>query len=501
MAQPIRILLVEDNPNDAELLLYELKRAGFEPEWERVDTEAEYRERLKTPPEIILCDHSMPQFDGPTAFRLLKESGLDVPFISVSGTMGEEFAVEAMRNGVTDYLLKGNLRRLGAAVSRALEEAKVRKERRRLEEQARQSQKMEAVGQLAGGVAHDFNNILTVIQGYATLLEHGGMQNEEAAREISFAVDRAAGLSRQLLSLTRKQAMQWKFVEMNTVVAEMTKLLRRSIGEHIELIVEAGENLPVIKADQGMIEQILLNLALNARDAMPKGGRLIIATSASTMPAGEDGEPAGRGPRPAVCLRVSDTGHGMPPSICDRVFEPFFTTKGLNQGTGLGLTTVQDIVKQHSGIIRLHSSVGHGTTFEIEIPASKVEAAPAPKPRVVTPQAGGGHETILLVKHFGYEVLDAPSGQQAIELFEQAGRPVDLLLTDVVMPEGMSGQELAEMLSARLPALRVLYTSGYRADLVKGLAEREGVVFLQKPFSMQKLGEVVRECLDRAGAG
>jgi two-component system, cell cycle sensor histidine kinase and response regulator CckA len=512
MGQPIRILLVEDNPNDAELLLYELKRAGFDPEWHRVDTEAEYLVRLQGKPEVILCDHSMPQFDGTTAFRLLKESGLDVPFISVSGTMGEEFAVEAMRNGVTDYLLKSNLRRLGAAVSRALEQARGRVERRRLEEQMRQAQKMEAVGQLAGGVAHDFNNILTVIQGYATLLEQGGMQNDEAAREISFAVDRAAGLSRQLLSLTRKQAMQRRLVDMNVVVAEMTKLLRRSIGEHIQLVVEAGENLPAIYADPGMIEQILLNLALNARDAMGKGGRLTIATSPSMMKTGEAGTPSENDSCPAVRLRVSDTGHGMSPTVRERVFEPFFTTKALNQGTGLGLTTVQDIVKQHSGIIRLHSSVGYGTTFEIEIPASKAEAAPASKPRAVTPVAGG-RETILVVddeptlrqmirmalKHFGYDVLDASSGQQAIELFEQAGRPVDLLLTDVVMPDGMSGQDLAEKMSARLPKLRVIYTSGYRVDLVKGLEGQEGMVFLQKPFSMQKLGAVVRESLDREG--
>ena len=512
MGKPIRVLLVEDNANDAELLMHALERAGFEPEWQRVDTEADYVARLQSHPELILCDHSMPQFDGPRAFRLLKESGLDVPFISVSGTIGEDLAVEAMRNGVTDYLLKGNLARLGSAVSRALEQVQLRKERRQLEEQFRQSQKMEAVGQLAGGVAHDFNNILTVIQGYATLLEHGGMESEEAAREISFAVERAAGLSRQLLSLTRKQAMQPRPVDLNVVVAEMTKLLRRSIGEHIELVVEVtAEPLPPIHADKGMLEQILLNLALNARDAMPKGGRLVISTSVSTMSAEEPGTPAESAPRPAVCLRVVDSGHGMTREICERVFEPFFTTKALNQGTGLGLTTVRDIVKQHEGNIRLHSVVGEGTTFEIEFPAHKTETALSPQVRPAAAPVGGGYEVILLVddepslrrimrmalKHFGYDVIEAASGQQALEMFEQAGRPVDLLLTDVVMPDGMSGQELAEKIAARQPNLRVIYTSGYHVDLVKGLAGREGVTFLQKPFAMQKLATAVRECLGK----
>jgi two-component system, cell cycle sensor histidine kinase and response regulator CckA len=509
MGQLIRVLLVEDNPNDAELILNALQRAGFDPDWSRVDTEADYLARLQAGLDIILCDHAMPTFDGPRALHLLQESGLEVPFISVSGTIGEEVAVEAMRHGVTDYLLKGNLARLGAAVRRALEEARLRKERRQLEEQFRQSQKMEAVGQLAGGVAHDFNNILTVIQGYATLLEQGGMGNQDAAREITFAVERAAALSRQLLSLTRKQAMQSRALDLNSIVAEMTRLLRRSIGEHIDLVVEATKNLPPIHADQGMIEQVLLNLALNARDAMPRGGRLTISTSVSTIPT-QPSESLEEGrPRAAVCLRVTDTGCGMPPEISARVFEPFFTTKALNQGTGLGLTTVQDIVKQHAGTIRLHSVVDQGTTFEIMLPTSQSAVVPAPEAPPTPSQAPATGQSILVVddepslrrimrmalKHLGYEVLEAASGRQALDLFERAGQPINLLLTDVVMPDGMSGQELAEKMSARQPNLRVIYTSGYRVDLVSGIAAREGVIFLQKPFSMQKLAAAVRDCL------
>ncbi len=512
MGQPIRVLLVEDNPQDAEMVLHALRRSGFDPEWHRVDTEPEYLAWLHSSPDVILSDHAMPQFDGPRALRLLKESGLEVPFISVSGTIGEEVAVEAMRHGVTDYLLKSNLTRLGAAVGRALEQSRLRRERRQLEEQFRQSQKLEAVGQLAGGVAHDFNNILTVIQGYATLLEQGTIENVEAAREITFAVERAASLSRQLLSLTRKQAMQPRLLDLNVVVEEMTKLLRHSLGDDITLVVEVGDDLPMIYADQGMLEQVLLNLALNARDAMPNGGRLVIATGVSTLGSTGGELSAGAIGAPAVRLRVADSGCGIPPEISERIFEPFFTTKSANKGTGLGLTTVQGIVSQHDGEIRFQSSVGEGTTFEVIFPASIRRAEPALVSERPPESASGGHETILLVddeptlrsvmrmalRHFGYEVLEAASGKQAMELFEQAPHEIDLLLTDMVMPDGVSGQELAEQMCAVEPDLRVLYTSGYQLDLVsRSLAGQEGISFLQKPFSMQKLAGAVRDCLNR----
>jgi signal transduction histidine kinase len=514
MGQPIRVLLVEDDPRDAEMVLQALRRGGFDPEWHRVDTEEEFLARLHAGPDVILSDHALPQFAGPRALQLLKESGLDVPFISVSGTIGEEVAVEAMRHGVSDYLLKGNLARLGAAVSRVLEQCQLRKERRELEEQFRQAQKLEAVGQLAGGVAHDFNNILTVIQGYATLLEQGGIDNIECAREITFAVERAAGLSRQLLSLTRQQAMRPSLLDLNAVVADMTKLLGRSIGEHIKLEVESAGNLPLTRADRGMIEQILLNLALNARDAMPDGGRLSISTCAAVFSSEEVEKDPDIVPGPAVSLRVSDTGCGMAPEIRARIFEPFFTTKSLNKGTGLGLSTVQGIVKQHAGGIRVRSEAGTGTTFEILLPAIGHEAEPAT--REVSPQADlGGHATILLVddeptlrnmmrmalKHFGYEVFEAASSQQALALFEHPPRPIDLLLTDVVMPDGMSGQELAAQMCARAPGLRILYTSGYHIDFVdRDLVSQGDVFFLQKPFSMQKLARAVHDCLNATRA-
>jgi signal transduction histidine kinase len=367
----IRVLLVEDNPADAELVLYALHSAGFEPDWHRVDTEPEYLARLDNGLDIVLSDFSMPQFSGLRALELLIARGLDVPFISISGTMGEEAAVEVMRRGATDYLLKDRLGRLGPAVQQALDQARLRKERRQLEEQFRQAQKMEAIGQLAGGVAHDFNNILTIIQSYAALLEDGTMDGAEAGREISAAVERGAGLSRQLLTFSRKQVMEPRDLDLNAVVTDMTKMLRRTLGTNLTLVVETAPNLPLIHADRGMMEQILLNLAVNARDAMPNGGQLSIATGPAWITE-TDRQSHPEAPKgPGVCLCVSDDGCGIAPENLDQIFEPFFTTKDVTKGTGLGLATVHSIVKQHHGWIRLSSKLGEGTTFEIVLPARR----------------------------------------------------------------------------------------------------------------------------------
>lgn len=515
MRQPIRVLLVEDDPNDAEMVLHALRCAGFEPEWSRVDTEVDYLAQLAGQPDVILSDHALPAFGGPRALELLKASGLDVPFISVSGTIGEEVAVQAMRHGVADYLLKNNLLRLGSAVTRVLKETRLRRERQQLEEQCRQTQKLEAVGQLAGGVAHDFNNILTVIQGYATLLEQGLIDNLECAKEISFAVERAAGLSRQLLSLTRKQALQPTLINLNEVVEDMTKLLRRSLGPAVALEFSPADALPEISADRGMIEQILLNLALNARDAMPEGGRLLIATRVSSLDAATDLEGTARSAGPAVTLRIADTGAGMSPDVRAQIFEPFFTTKSANKGTGLGLSTVRGIVQQHLGEIHVHSELGKGTAFEILLPATgtKAERTRVAEESPVDRQEAGKRVTILLVddepalrsmmrmalKHFGYDVLEASSGQQALAIFERSTTPIHLLLTDMVMPEDVGGEELAERMRAGRPGLRVLYTSGYHVDTIRrDLVAKGEIAFLQKPFSMQKLAEAVGETLQAA---
>jgi len=384
-------------------------------------------------------------------------------------------------------------------------------ERKRLEEQFRQSQKMEAVGQLAGGIAHDFNNILTVIQGYATLLHNRAITPAEAVKEISESAERAASLTRQLLTFSRKQVMQPRALDLNTVVANMTKLLRRTLGDSIALDVECCNDLPLIHADQGMMEQVVLNLAVNARDAMSQGGQLTIITATSVITAAEASRHEDARVGLAVSLTVSDTGCGIPTENLTRIFEPFFTTKDVNKGTGLGLATVHGIVRQHGGLIRLRSEAGLGAHFQILLPACRATIAPA----VTMPQelrAQGGSETILLVDdepalrlvskltltHFGYDVLEASSGRQAIALMDQNPRRIDLLLTDMVMPEGISGKQLAEHLKVGRPDMRVLFTSGYSVDLLRDhLSIPDHVNFLPKPFSTHNLAHAVRDCLNR----
>jgi two-component system cell cycle sensor histidine kinase/response regulator CckA len=374
MTKRIKVLLVEDNPRDSELVLHELKRAGLDVDWHRVDTEPEYLDRLHTGPDIILSDFAMPQFNGLQALELLKKSGLDIPFILVSGTIGEESAVTAIKEGASDYLLKDRLARLGSAVRQALEQRRLRLERTQLEEQLRQSQKMESIGQLAGGVAHDFNNILTVIQMHASLaLCREDLQPEmaDSAREIALAAERATGLTRQLLAFSRRQVLQPRKLDLNEVVEGMGRMLERILGEDIEISFRPEESLPLVQADAGMMDQILLNLAVNSRDAMPKGGKLLVSTCSRMMDPGQILSPVERREGRYVCLSFQDTGCGISREHMARIFEPFFTTKEAGKGTGLGLATVYGIVKQHNGWVEVESEEGRGTLFRIYLPATE----------------------------------------------------------------------------------------------------------------------------------
>ncbi|HSJ03475.1 MAG TPA: PAS domain S-box protein, partial [Verrucomicrobium sp.] len=389
-------------------------------------------------------------------------------------------------------------------------------QRKKLEEQFRQSQKMEAVGQLAGGVAHDFNNILTVIQGYATLLQTGEIPLHTGIKEISISVERASSLTRQLLTFSRKQIMQPRELDMNVVVENMITMLRRTLGEHVTLTVKGPHTLPHVHADKGMMEQILLNLAVNSRDAMPKGGQLTITTSPTFITEEEARQNPDARVGAAVGLTVEDTGCGIPQENLARIFEPFFTTKDVNSGTGLGLATVHGIVRQHRGLVRVSSEVGVGTQFLILLPACPTTFKSQPKPPEAEPKATGGHETILLVddepalrmvskmtlKHYGYHVLEAGSGPQALKLVEEHPEHIDLLLTDMVMPEGLSGKDLADLLRNARPDIRVLFTSGYSVELLNRTSSlSEDVWFLPKPFTTQKLAHMVRECLNAPAGG
>ncbi len=385
---------------------------------------------------------------------------------------------------------------------------------RQLEEQLRQAQKMEAIGQLAGGVAHDFNNILCVIQMQSSLILERPEKAEDVAestRQISQAAERAASLTRQLLMFGRKQFMQSADLNLNEIVANMAKMLQRLLGGHITLRSNPGPDLPLVHADASMIEQVIMNLAVNARDAMPKGGQLDISTSAAI----HDETSAQQNPqaRPGrfVCLSVTDTGHGIAPENLVRIFDPFFTTKEVGKGTGLGLATVYGIVHQHHGWIEVVSELNKGTAFRVLLPTTESVREEPPAAKVTTPIPGGA-ETILLVEdegavrrlmtnylqRSGYTVLTAVSGIAALEVWREHQEKVDLLLTDMTMPDGLTGRELAEKFLNQKPGLKVIFTSGYSAETTDGEFKlREGHNFLQKPFSAQKLTQTVRTCLDQ----
>ena len=386
-------------------------------------------------------------------------------------------------------------------------------ERRALEQQLRQAQKMEAVGRLAGGIAHDFNNLLMVISGYSEfLLERIGDDQEMRghAREIANAAERATSLTRQLLAFSRKQMLDPKIVDLNSVVAENVKMLTRLIGEDIDLVMVPGQDIGAVKADPGQIEQVIMNLAVNARDAMPKGGKLTIETANVTLDANYARFHAPVKPGDYVMLAISDTGMGMDAETQAHIFEPFYTTKGL-KGTGLGLSTVYGIVKQSEGYIWLYSETGKGTSFKIYLPRfSATGEALATQPALAQEQPSKGHETILLVEdeenlrrlarqsleNQGYNVIDAPDGAAAIKISQAHPGPIHLLLTDVIMP-GMNGRELANKLSPTRLEMRVLFMSGYTENHIghNGTLD-EGITLLQKPFTLSALRSKVREMLD-----
>ncbi|HRY48283.1 MAG TPA: PAS domain S-box protein [Candidatus Paceibacterota bacterium] len=386
-------------------------------------------------------------------------------------------------------------------------------ERHDLESRLRHSQKMESIGQLAAGVAHDFNNLLTIIQGQACLVlakSKLDARAETALQQIVTASERAANLTRQLLAFSRRQPMQPLAINLNEVIHNLARMLQRILGDDVSLEFNSGQNLPAILADVSMMEQVIMNLVVNARDAMPKGGRLILRTAslfitddyAQQHPEAQCG--------PCVCLSVTDTGCGMDDAVLARIFEPFFTTKDIGKGTGLGLATVYGIIKQHQGWLEVESQVGRGSTFKVFLPATP-EIKAATSEGAVPPEYQGGSETILVVEDepslrslieeiltaLGYTVLKASSGVEALNQWRSQRPPVHLLITDMVMPEGISGRELADALLAEIPDLKVIFISGYSVDLsMPGFTLAEGVNFLQKPFSPYALARTSRDVLD-----
>jgi two-component system cell cycle sensor histidine kinase/response regulator CckA len=642
----LRVLMAEDSPTDAKLVVQALRAMGLEVDFERVEDPESMRRALEERTwDFVLSDWSMPKFSAMGALDVLKKTGKDLPFIIVSGTVGEESAVDAMHAGAHDYVLKDKLGRLGPAIERELRECKARgalreaqarfsrlsesgssginiadihgnileandaylkmvgysreelvrgavrwaaltppefrhlaaeaevqlratgiappwetetfrkdgsrvsmlvgvamleyprciaftaditerkqaeagraraeKALHQSEEQLRQAQKMEAVGRLAGGVAHDFNNVLSVIMTYGELIL-GDLKPADPLRtdieEICKAAARAAGLTRQLLLFSRQQVVEPKVMDLNEVLTSMDKMLQRILGEDVSLVSLTTKSSGRVKVDPSHIEQVILNLVVNARDAMPTGGKLTIETTSVVLDEGYamNHLPAKAGPH--VMLAVSDTGTGMDRETQKRIFEPFFTTKGTGKGTGLGLSTVFGIVQQSGGHIWVYSEPGKGTTFKIYLP--RVDAKLDVLNPSVTPTTLRGTETVLLVedeeqvrtvvlavlRRQGYHVIPAQNGGEALLLCEKHPGAIDLLLTDVVMPS-MSGPELARRLAATRPEMRVLCMSGYTDDsIVRHGVLESGVAFIQKPITPASLTAKVREVLDAGRA-
>jgi PAS domain S-box-containing protein len=631
------VLLIEDSPDDAELMIHELRRGGFEPTVLRVDTAETMKAALAQPWDVVLADYSMPRFGAAEALRILHDDGRDVPFLIVSGSIGEETAIASMHAGASDYIMKDKLQRLAPAIQRELREAESRRarrqaehalrdsearyrmlvehtsdiitmlkpdgtilyqspsterilgyrtgemagrsafdlihpddtprvrkalerflagsvstvafecrcrhrdgswrvletittrmtgesgepilvsaardvtDRRMLEDQLRQSQKMEAVGRLAGGVAHDFNNLLTVITGYSELLLDQLRSNPQLGadvEEIRKAADRASSLTRQLLAFSRRQVLTPRVIDLNEVVSRMEAMLRRLIGEDIDLVTDLGTNLGAVRADPSQIESVILNLAVNARDAMPEGGKLTLETDRVHVGESYARQHISMTAGSYVLLAVTDTGHGMDAHTRAHLFEPFFTTKEQGKGTGLGLSTVYGIVKQSGGHIWVYSEPGRGTTFKIYLPvvSQSVDESDEQTPLAEIQQ---GHATVLLVEdeemvrnlareileRNGYAVLVARNAAEALEMARTHAEPIDLMMTDMVMP-GLGGRELAERIHAQHGEMKVLYVSGYtERGIVRDGALDAGSAFLQKPFTPDALVRKVQEVL------
>ena len=512
MPIPLRVLFIEDSEDDASLQVRLLAQAGYDVFYERVDSPETLLQSLDKPWDVIISDYSMPHFRGTDALELVLKKDLDVPFIFVSGTIGEDSAVAALKVGAQDYLMKSNLSRLIPSVQRELRESEERKQRRRLEEQVHQLQRFEAIGRLAGGVAHDFNNVIGAIMGWADLgvrSAENGSDLQDKFLKIRSQADRASGLTRQLLAFARRQTLQPCNTNLNELAKEEISLLRNVIGERIEIQMNLQENLNIIWADPGQIEQVLMNLCLNARDAMPGGGQLLIETN--NVMIGEDYHHihAYAVPGNYVLLKVADSGSGMDTETLAHIFEPFFTTKEMGRGTGLGLATVYGIVKQHKGFIDVDSAPGKGTSFRVYLPLGHGPADHSEKP-VIEPMRGGSESILIaednddlrdaaeeILASLGYRIVAVRNGEEAVRIFEKDSGQIDLIFMDVVMPK-LNGPEAYLKITALKPGVPVIFTTGYATETnLIPIKTRENATVLQKPYGSQYLAQKLREKLDK----
>ena len=514
----VSILLIDDDPQAQALIEMALIDAHFERKIEVATTAAAGLERIKADHhDIYLVDQRLPDGTGLDVIRAAKDLGADKPFILMTGYGSGALDEAALREGAADYVEKHLVgAHLERSIRYSLRNWQSSRELHDREEQLRQSQKMEAIGRLAGGVAHDFNNLLTAIIGYTDMIAERPDLDPATAREVSeirLAADRGAALTRQLLAFSRKQLLNPTVLNINESVAGLLHMLPRLIGDHIHTDARLAAGLGFVKADPSHIEQVIVNLVLNARDAMPTGGYVTIETDNVEL---TDDRLVAEGlvieSGRYVMLSITDTGVGMDETTRAHAFEPFFTTKAKGKGTGLGLATVYGIIDQSGGGISMDTAPDRGTAIRIYLPVT--DAPAAPERQHVGPHATQGTETLLLVedndaireisaqalRRRGYTVFEARNGEEAIDWASKSVTQADMLITDVVMP-GMSGPNLAARLMQQSPNLRVLYMSGYTDDAteVHG-AFWGGVPLLQKPFTPSQLAQSVRVALDHTRA-
>jgi two-component system cell cycle sensor histidine kinase/response regulator CckA len=514
----VRVLVVDDDPQAGPLVETALMDAPFRHVIEVAATAAAGLQRIAADEhDVFLIDQQLPDGNGIDLLRTAKARGAHKPFILMTGHGSGTVDEAASREGAADYVEK---QMLGAQLERSIRYALRSWQAARLlherDEQLRQAAKMEAVGRLAGGIAHDFNNLLTAILGYADLIAERLDPGDATARDVSelrAAADRAAALTRQLLTFSRKQFVNPTIVSLNEIISGILQTLPQMVGDKIDTRTLLAGDLAPVRADTALMEQVLLNLVMNSRDAMPEGGRLTIETANIVLATDRPVAAAKLAlePGPYVMMAITDTGSGMDAATRAHAFEPFFTTKPKGKGTGLGLATVYGIVDQSGGAIAVDTAPGQGTAIRIYLPVASAATREAP---TVVVRQGGGTETVLLVednesvrafaakalRRRGYEIHEARSAEEAIDWFATSGLTPRLLITDVVMP-GLSGPNLAARLVAQAPNLRVLYISGF-TDHSPAMCGPlwSGVPLLQKPFTPGKLAEQVRQALDAAAS-
>ena len=515
----IKVLLVDDDEDDYMItrdLLLDVEALEYDLDW--ISSYAEALDAIeRNQHDIYLIDYRLGERDGMQLLNEALDGGCTAPIILLTGQGDREVDVEAMKAGAADYLVKGQIDHilLERSIRHSIERKSLEREHTALEEQLLQAQKLESIGQLAGGIAHDFNNLMTPIIGYAqmgltTLPEE--YRERVYLEEILKAAERATNLIQQLLAFSRRQVVELQVVDLNSLLVNIDMMLQRLIGEDVELVILPSENLGAVKVDPTQIEQVVVNLAVNARDAMPEGGTLIVETSNIEFGEEELKNHPDMAAGPYVMFAVSDTGHGMSEEVKAHLFEPFYTTNEKGKGTGLGLSTCYGIIAQNKGYIWVYSEIGSGTTFKIYLPSSDVMPQGTERPSgVKSNELPRGSETVLLVedeeqvrvlaarvlRQQGYTVLQASNGVEALSIASRhADGEIDLLLTDVVMPL-IGGRELSIKLRDIHPNVRVIYTSGYTDEAVirHGML-KPGTDFVQKPYSLAGLTQKIRSVLD-----